>query len=163
MNRRPPKIETPFEEIPLAPRERHEFFVDLFGRYLFWAMQEAMFKSRELVSSPESRARLGRAFERPYREVAELNHGQREVAFEFARATMENAVKNILIILAAEGITFRLGDRHAVQFRLTGEIRDVEEMETQLEEVLNRGGDKAFTSNWGRWLRQNSSGFKPSA
>lgn len=159
----PPKIETTFKDIPIASQERHEFFVDLFGRYLFWAMHEAMTKSRELVSSPESRVKLGRAFEQPYRNAADLAPEQREVAFNLARETMENAVKNILVILGAEGITFRLGEQHAVQFRLTSEVRDIEDLKVQLEEVINRGGERAFASNWGRWLRQNASQIKPSS
>src|SRR5690349_13584379 len=145
----PPRIEITFEDIPSNRRDRHEFFVDTFGRYLFWAMQEALLKSRELVSCPEVRKRLGRAFEHPYSSVAQLGPEQKEAAFDFARATMENVVKNILVIFGAEGITFRMGDRHAIQFRLTAEIRDLEAMAIQLEETVNREGEKAFMSYWG--------------
>jgi hypothetical protein len=155
---RPPPIKTEFESLPKDPQERHEYLVDIFGHYIFWAMREALLKSKALVESSEMRSKLGSVFEKPYSEAAKLTPEQQKIALELAAQTTESFAKNLLVILGSQGITFQLGKCHALQFRLTSEIRDVENMEIKMEEVINRGGEKAFISYWGRWLNQNHQG-----
>jgi len=153
---RPPVIQTTLEALPSDQSARHEFLTDAFGRYLLWAMAEALARSKTLVGSQEARSKLGRIFQGPYSEAAtKLTPEQLEIAFTLAEKTLETFARNTLTVLGAQGITFRLGEDHAVQFRLTAEIRDIENMEIKLEEVINRNGKRAFTSNWGHWLAQS--------
>jgi len=85
-------------------------------------------------------------------------------SFQPTRDTCVNSVdKKLLLILAVQGITFRLGESHAIQFRLIAEVRDVENMNVVLEETINRGGERAFQNYWGRWLNQHSQRSDPPA
>lgn len=155
--KRPPQISQKFKELPDDSKARHEFLVDIFGKYLFWAMSEAMERSKALVQSSEGHDKLGRVFQKVYREAAEkLNPEQQNAAFDLTERTLENFAKNVLLILEAQGITFGLGDMHAIQFRLTAEIHETENMDIVFEEVINRDGRKPFADYWGHWLRLNS-------
>jgi hypothetical protein len=136
---------------------RHEFLVDAFGKYLFWAMSEAMQTSKVLVESSDERKKLGRVFQKVYTEAAEhLDPVQQKIAFDLAERIMEKFAQNLLLVFQARGITFRLGDEHAIQFRLTAEIHETENLEVVYEDVINRDGRKSFGDYWGHWLRLNS-------
>ena len=148
----------PFENLPHDQSIRHEFLVDVFGRYLFWALKEAVEESKALVETPDARKKLGRVCEKPYSDFAtKLNSEQQRIALDFTEQALQTFARGLLVILGAQGITFLLGERHAIQFSLTAEIRDIENMNILFEEEMNRGGRTAFTAYWGHWLNQNLS------
>ena len=154
----PPPIETSFLALPQEASERHEFFVDIFGRYLFWALEKACERTEQLIKSDETRAKLGRVFQKPYLDAAtQLSPEQQEIAIRLAQEPAQAFAKILLQVFQAQGITHRLGEDHAVRFRLILEVCDVRELTVALEEVINRGGEKAFSDYWGRWLNQAKS------
>ena len=151
----PPPIETALADLPNDPKKRHDILVDIFGKYLLWAMNEALSRSDELVEMAEAREKLGRLFRQPYETAANLlSTEQRKAAAAVNRQTLSNFIQLLLGLFTAEGISHRLGQHHAIKFRLVMEICEIESMDVILEEVINRGGAKAFASYWGRWLLQ---------
>jgi hypothetical protein len=158
----PPAIETPFEAIPTDVLKRHDFFVDIFGRYLLWAIEETRTRSATLIRSPKARTKLGRAISKPYEQAASrLNPEQQRIASELAKEDIQDFAKKLLLILTTQGTTFRLGENHAIQFRLIAAVCDVENMHVVLEQTINRGGPRAFMNYWGRWLNQQSQRSDP--
>jgi hypothetical protein len=152
----PPSIETSVEDLPNDPKARHQFLVDVFGRYLFWAMDESSNLVKSRVESKEARDQLERARRETYEKAANaLTPEQQGMALALAREAVQILAKQFLAILEAHGISHRLGQEHAIRFRLIMEICETADMKVVFEEVINRGGEKAFASYWGRWLHQN--------
>jgi hypothetical protein len=153
----PPVIESSPEQLPSDPEMLHEYLVDIFGRYLFWAMRDALRKTKTLVENPDERRKVGHLMQKAYSDASSnLNPEQQRIALDLANKTMESFAKNILAILTSQGITLRMAENHAIQFSLSLEIRDTEDLKLLLSEEINRNGKKAFMSYWGRWLNQNS-------
>lgn len=153
----PPPIETSLAELPEDPQKRHEFLVDVFGRYVFWAIDKALERSAALVDSPELRAKVGRIFREPYTKAAEqLTKEQQLIALGLAKDTVYSFAKELLGVLTAQGTSHLLGESHAIRFRLFLEICEAYDMNVVFEELINRGGEKAFFDYWGRWLNQHT-------
>lgn len=156
---RPPAIKITLEQLPLNPAERHEVLVDIFGSHLLWAMKEALKNSRTLVESAEARQKLGRIMAAPYAEAAStLKSEDQQIAFRLAEASLQLFARNLLFLLESRGIALKLGDAHAIQYRLTEEICDVENVGVQVEEIINREGKKAFADYLGHWLNEDAKG-----
>jgi hypothetical protein len=155
----PPVIDRAYSDLPADPTERHRFLSDAFGKYLLWAMQKSEEDVKRLVESEPDREKMGRVPAQPFKRAAEaLNHEQKQVTYALTREALALFARRLLGILTAQGVSHRLGTSHAIQFRLVLEIRDVENLDLIDEEVINRGGDRAFFTQWGRWLRQNQPG-----
>jgi len=81
----PRAVQRPFWELPEDPQQRHEFLVDMFGTYVFWAIDEAIARAEELLASAESRKKMGNIPAKPYAEAAEkLSPEQRRLAVAIA-------------------------------------------------------------------------------
>lgn len=156
-NHRPPQIDIDFADLPSDPRERHEVLVDLFGRYLFWLRNWTVSATRELAESEEARDKLGTIRRKKYDELAALTPEQQDVACKISEATVDRFIQLFLTMLAGTGVDQRLGNDHAIRFKLDMEICDVENVELVDQETINRGGKKFFAAYWGRWLNQFAS------
>jgi hypothetical protein len=158
----PPMIETSFVALPRAPEDLHEFLVDIFGRYVSWAVEEALRHSSTLVRSAEARDKLGRIFQEPYSDAAsKLTPDQQTVALNLAKVTAESFAKLLLAVLESQGTAQRLGEDHAIRFRLVMEVCNVQNMEVLLDHVINRDGKRAFSDYWGRWASERTKLSKP--
>jgi hypothetical protein len=152
----PPSIDIAWEELPKDPKERHEFFVDVFGKLLFWALNEAQDDVEALVEAKELREKLGRLAREPFELAAgKLAEEERKIAYKLVNEALCCFARRLLAVLSARGISHRMGQKHAIQFRLVLEVREIEDLGVAAEEVINRGGKKAFSSYWGRWLQLN--------
>ncbi len=155
----PPAIPTALDELPKDPCERHEFLVEVFGRYLKWAFDGAISESKTLVENADARRPLGRIRAGTYAQIAEtFSEEQRNLAYEFSQQTLEAFAKALMGVLTAQGISHRLGNKHVIQFRLILDICETENLQPILEETLNRGGTKAFYEYLNRWLHQKQMG-----
>jgi hypothetical protein len=151
---RPPQIDSKFADLPTDPKERHEILVDLFGHYVLWLRNRSLRTTRQLAESEEMRAGLGTIRSARYDELAAMPPEQREAAYKAAEATVDRFIESFLTLLSGTGADERLGEGHAVRFRLDLEICEVESMEVVGQETLNRGGEKFFAGYWGRWLNR---------
>jgi hypothetical protein len=57
-------------------------------------------------------------------------------------------------MLGGTGVDQRLGDEHAIRFKLDLEICRVDTHDVVEVETLNRGGKKFFGDYWGRWINR---------
>src|SRR5688572_24812807 len=65
--------EASLESLPSDPKERHEAFIEIFGRQLFSLRNEVLQNTRAIVKAPqEVRDRMGKLNSRQYTAVAEL-------------------------------------------------------------------------------------------
>jgi hypothetical protein len=154
MAKRPPKIDLKFSELPADPNQRHEALVGVFGQSIIWLRNRAIEEFREVVESEEAREKLGTIRRRKYDAIAALNPEERLAACKFAEAAMDRVLQLLLTMLSGTGTDQRLGDDHAIRFKLLMEILEVENAEVVSEETINRGGEKFFADYWGRWLNR---------
>jgi hypothetical protein len=156
-NHRPLKIEIDFANLPSDPRERHELLVDLFGRYIFWLRNWTVNATRELAESEVAREKLGTVRRKKYDKIAALTPEQQSVVCEISEATVDRFIQLFLTMMADTGVDQRLGNDHAIRFKLDMEICDIESVKVVDQETINRGGKKFFPEYWGRWLNQFAS------
>ena len=86
----PPPIETVLTDLPNDPKDRHEVLVDIFGKYLLWAMNEALSRSNEMVESAEARELCRRSH-----AAARIAMQTQEAEFAARLAAIENERKVI--------------------------------------------------------------------
>lgn len=153
-NHRPPQIDIDFATLPSDPRERHEVLVDLFGRYVLWLRNWTVRATGELTESEEARDKIGTIRREKYDDLAALTPEQQDVARKISEATVDRFIQLLLTTLAGTGVDQRLGNDHAIRFKLDMEICDVENGEVVDQETINRGGKKFFADYWGRWRNQ---------
>lgn len=157
MRNRPPVIQLRVSDLPKNPTARREALADIFGQYLFWARHAVLSRTKSLVTNPEARRTIaGKIFREPYDRAATLPSEQREIAFELVTEGIDCFANELLGLLSNEGVDLRLGEDHAIRFRLVIEIceANTEDEAVILEEPINRGGKRYFAGNWGRWLNR---------
>jgi hypothetical protein len=151
---RPPHIDIRFADLPSDASERHEVLVDLFGRYLFWLRNWTVGATRDLAKSEEARSAIGAVRRKKYDDLATLTSEQQDIACKISEATVDRFIQLFLTMLSNTGVDQRIGDTHAIRFRLDIEICDVENADVVEAETINRGGKRLFADYWGRWLNQ---------
>lgn len=153
----PPAIDLSYDELPNDSKERHEIFVNVFGEYLFWARNSTLAYMESLVDDPDARDRLGSIFREPFTNASRLNDIDRDAAFSLMREGIDAFTRELLRIFTSTGTSLRLGENHAIRFRLDMEICDLESGGVVSEETINRHGRKSFSEYWGQWLNRQSS------
>jgi hypothetical protein len=151
----PPGRELDLAGLPTDSRERHEVLLDLFGQYLMWIRNRTLKGTKKAAESEQFRNDLGTIRRKPYDGVGSMTAEMREAAFQFAEATVNEFISELLAVLAHQGVDFPLGHQHAVRLRLEMEIVAMETREVIHEEVINRGCERHFTNYWGRWLNRH--------
>jgi hypothetical protein len=151
---RPPSIDINLSDLPADPKQRHETLVSIFGRYMIWLRNWAVGASRQLVESKEARDKLGTIRRAKYDSVAEFDPIQRDAACNLAEATVDRFIQLFLTMLSGTGVDQRLGENHAVRFKLDMEIMDLDTEEVVEQQTMNRATDKPFADYSGRWLNQ---------
>jgi hypothetical protein len=153
----PPQLRIEYETFPEDVKERHELFVDILGQYLFWLRNTVLKFSKELAESPETRMRLGRMHRALFEKLSQLESDQRTVAYELATTCIDNFARELLRLIGNEGTDLRLGDRHAIRFRLDIEVCDIESGEVVEQMTISKGGRKFLPEYWGQWLNRYNS------
>src|SRR3954451_11266780 len=86
-------------ELPVAAKERHEAFVDLFGQFLFWLRSWALGTSERLIESEDARQALGTIRRSFYDGVANLPPDQRKAAMLLAEETLNGFIERLVWFL----------------------------------------------------------------
>jgi hypothetical protein len=150
-----PHIDVDVATLPEDRAAQHEAFVDFFGQHLFWCRQQAFAFTKQAISSPELRQRLGRIPAEPYTRVSELPIPAQGTAEALAGASVDHFIQLLLALLTSGGSDLHLGDEHAIRYKLIMEIIKTDDWSSVLpEEVINRNGRKAFASYFGRWMNR---------
>ncbi len=133
----------------------------MFGQCFVWALSEASNISKDFVESTEKRETLSPRGRQYYEEIAMMFSDEKKpFLYKFGDAELKNFAKIILAILTGQGISQKLGELHAIRFKLVMEIIDIETRSVQLEEVINRGGEKTFMNYLDKWLNSPSQIFR---
>jgi hypothetical protein len=153
---KPPTVSGSFKDLPLDPIERHEAFVEFLGQHLFSTRNQRLAAIRRLVESPEIRNRLGAIHRRPYEAVGALDPASQQSALALAQTAIDLFMQDLLGLLQNIGPDVRLGNDHALQYRLWLEVVDLTKDDEPVvaEDLINRGGKRAMESYFGRWLNK---------
>jgi hypothetical protein len=82
---------TSLENLPSHPKERHEAFIEVFGRQLFSLRNEVLENVRAVVKAPqETRDRMGKLNSQEYTSVAKLPEDMQETALGLARKAIDS-------------------------------------------------------------------------
>lgn len=153
---KPPSVVGTFEDIPLDPKERHELFVGFLGQHLFSTRNQRLAAIRRLVESAEDRNRLGAIRRQPYEAVGALDPTGQQAAIALAQTAIDLFMQDLLGLLQNIGPDVRLGEDHALRYRLWLEVIDLAEEGHPLvaEELVNRGGKRSLENYFGHWLNK---------
>lgn len=150
------QIDIPYDQLPTDPRERHEVFVDCFGRFLFWLRNWSLAATRRLLDSEDARQKLGTIRRSYYDGVAGMTSQQKMAAMRLVEEALNGFGERLTWFLGGRGTDLRFGRRHAYRFQVQIEIVDVECNEVVEIETVSIDGEKFFGSYWGRWLNRYS-------
>lgn len=153
---KPPSVAGTFEELPLDPEERREAFVEFLGQHLFSLRNQRLAAIRRLVESAESRNRLGTIRRLPYEAVAALDPSEQQVAIGLAQSAIDLFMQDLLGLLQNIGPDVRLGEAHALRYRLWLEVIELagEDDPVVADALVNRDTKCALESYFGRWLNK---------
>jgi hypothetical protein len=157
----PPQIAVEYDQLPQDAKARHEMLVDVLGQYVLWLRNWSIDSSRKVIATADANERLGTVRWKRYEGVAAMPPEQQQAALQLAEATVDRFVQLFLTLLSGTGVDQRIGNDHAVRFKLDLEIVDVETENIVETATVNRGGQKFFADYWGRWLNRFSSMKSP--
>ena len=153
---KPMSVTATFEDLPLDPEARREAFVEFFGQHVFSTRNQRLAAIRGLVESAESRNRLGTIHRRPYEAVRALDPTGQQAAIDLAQNAIDLFIQDLLRLLQNIGPDLRLGEDHALRYRLWLEVIDLADEEDPVvaDELVNRDTKRALESYFGRWLNK---------
>ena len=152
MNSRP-ELNADFASLPSDPKARHEVLVAFFGQHLFWCRAHALDTARRAIASAELRDTLGRIPGEPYSRASALPESAQNAALDLAQACVDDFMRLLLALLTGTGTDNRLGESHAIHYKLLMELVAADDSECVVhEELINRDGRKPFLEYFGRWL-----------
>lgn len=146
-----------FHSLPLDEKERHERFIEMFGKQVFSIRNQVLERVRGLIEAPQSvRDEMGTIYAKEYDGVAGFSADQRDAAMNLARKTVDVFLREILGLLAHNGLSQQLvlGARHAFAFELVMQVLELSELTVIEEHTINKGGQKHFPDYYARWLNR---------
>jgi hypothetical protein len=149
---KPSDIKDDLDSFPIEPEARHEAFVDVFAKYLFWIRHSVLTSGRTLVESPELRMRLATVLRASFEGLAHFGPKEQLAAYEYAESRLDRFAIELLGLLGNGGFDLKLGQDHAIQFRLDAEIYNIDTGDVAARETICRGGKRFFSEYWGDWL-----------
>ncbi len=150
-----PTLKITFEDLPDDPDARREALLDCFGQHLFSLRNYLRDSVRFHVESGEARHKMGTIPSRPYAAVAALDANAQEAAFQLADEAIDRYLRLFLMLLQSTGFSWRLGDDHAIRYRLHSEVVSTSDDSISLEALINRDTDRALEMYFGRWLNKH--------
>ena len=154
MSLRPPVISTELSELPTAPEAFHEAMVDIFGRYVMWCRDQALAIHRKRLTNTSAISALPTVERKPYEKLrpGDLVPEQLEALMELQSKAIGDFGTLLMALFTSTGNSLKLGTNHTLRYRLSAEICETTEGTVVREEIVNRGGRKAFMNYWNRWL-----------
>jgi|688.fasta_scaffold410732_2 hypothetical protein len=149
-----PQITATFSGLPTEPKERHEALVDVLGELLLSLRNWSVAATRRVLESSNSQPGTLTPRESQFAGLADLSPEQRELVGKLSQVTTDRFIQLLLTMLGGTGVDQRLGDEHAIRFKLDLEICRVDTHDVVEVETLNRGGKKFFGDYWGRWINR---------
>lgn len=146
------------EDLPNDEKERHEAFIEIFGRQLFSVRNEALERIRALVEAPQKvRDDMGSIYSKEYTAVAQLPPEVQSAALNLSRKAVDTFLRDLLLILAHNGLCMDLafGSEHAFAFKLVLQVIEKQRMKVLEQQTVNEGGEKVFYEYYGRWLNNH--------
>jgi hypothetical protein len=151
-------LETSLENLPSDPKERHEAFIEIFGRQLFSLRNEALQSIRAIVKAPqEARDRMGKLNSQEYTAVAKLPEDMQEVALSLSRKAIDSFLQNLLLLFTYNGLStdIALGADHAIAYEILLKAIRKDNLEAVEEHTVNKDSEKVFGQYLGRWLNRH--------
>jgi len=150
----PPTVQSAYDAMPSDVADRNEAAVEILGQHLFSLRNQVVEGLRRTIESAESRERLGSLHRKEYDAVAALSTPDREAAMGLARKAIDLYLQHILVLFTGTGDSLCFGPRHAINYRLVLEVKDVESDNVIEELCVNRDCKKVFYDYYGRWLNR---------
>lgn len=150
--------ETSLENLPSEPKERHEAFIELFGRQLFSLRNEVLQNIRAVVkASQEARDGMGKVNSQEYTAVARLPEDMQEAALGLSRKAVDSLLQHILMLFAHNGLSIdiALGSEHAIAYEILLKAIRKDNRQAVEEHIVNKDGKKVFIEYFGRWLNRH--------
>lgn len=151
----PLAIDQEYDDLPDDKQERHEYFVDFFGQFLFWLRNWSLDASRTLVDSEQARQELGSIRRRYYDGVGEMGPQQKAAAMRLVEESLNGFGERLTWFLGGRSQDLRLGSRHAIRFQVQIEVVDLESDSVIETVTVTVGGRRFFGKYWGRWLNRH--------
>ena len=141
--------ETSLENLPSDPKERHEAFIEIFGRQLFSLRNEVLQNIRALVKAPqEARDRMGKLNSQEYTAVARLPEEMQETALGLARKAVDSLLRQLLMLFTHNGLStdIALGIDHAIAYEILLKAIRKDNLEAVEEHIVNKNGEKVLAT-----------------
>jgi hypothetical protein len=151
---RAPTVKSEFGTMPQEPAARKEAAVELCGQHLFSLRNQRLDALRHIIETKEVRERLGALHRKEYEAVAALEPEARQAALGLARKAIDLYMQDLLGLLTNIGTSLAFGPNHAINYKLTLQVKEAESNEVIEEFIINRGGERVFYENYGRWLNR---------
>jgi hypothetical protein len=152
---RPPTLKTTFEDLPADSDGQRETLLDCFGQHLFSIRNHLRDSVRFHVESSEARDKMGTIPARPYAAVAALDDEAKEAALQLSDEVIDRYMCRLLTLFQSTGSSLRLGDDHAIRYRLHSEVVSTQDDGVALEALINRDTSRALEMYFGRWLNRH--------
>jgi hypothetical protein len=149
---------TSLEDLPSEPKERHEAFIEIFGRQLFSLRNEVLQSTRGVVkASQEARDRMGKLNSPEYTAVAEMPEDMQEAALALSRKAVDLLLQHLLMLFTYNGLSIdiALGSDHAIAYEILLKAIRKDNLEAVEEHVVNKDGERVFGEYFGRWLNRH--------
>jgi hypothetical protein len=151
-----PTAKAEYSDLPSEADGRREFLLDIFGQHLFSLRNQLTARLRHYVEQEEARRQMGSIPSAPFAAVAGLDGAGREAALGLAREAVDRYMQLVLGLLQSSGQSLRVGQEHAIRYRLYAEVIGVEDYDTVLaDSLINREAEKALADYFGRWLNRH--------
>jgi hypothetical protein len=149
-----PTVKHSYDEMPTEAEDRKEAAVELFGQHVFSLRNQLIERLRRVVESAEDRGRLGSLHRKEYDAVAALDPTGREAALALARKAIDSYLQDILVLFTGTGDSLSFGRQHAINHRLTLQVKEVSTDQVVEEFEINRECQKVFHTYYARWLNR---------
>jgi hypothetical protein len=151
-------VDIPPDSLSVEAKERHEAFIDIFGRQIFSIRNEILERTRALIEAPQSvRDEMGTIHSKEYTAASQLPAEAQQVSLDLSRKAIDAFLRELLVLFTHSGLStdLALGSNHAIAYKLLLQVMQTEDLEVVEEHALNDGGEKVFYEYYGRWLNRH--------
>jgi hypothetical protein len=156
-----PQVNRTPADLPDDPEGRAAVEVDLFGQHLFFLRNRRLAALQRLISDADARSQLGTIRRRAYDAVASLDNASKSACLGLAQAAIDLYMQDFLSLLSSSGTALKLGDDHAIRYKLTMQVIDMDH-NILWEDAITQSGVRNLPGYFGRWLNAYKSwGLEP--
>lgn len=146
------------DSLPTDAKQRHEAFIEIFGRQVFSIRNEILEGTQALIEAPQAvRDEMGTIYSKEYTAASQLSANDRQVTLNLARKTVDSFLRKVLLLLTHNGTSTDLafGPQHAIAYKLLLQVIQKADLLSVEEHTVNDGGEKVFYEYYGRWLNRH--------